>query len=88
MPMGRHAVRRRRRRAPVPWLAMAVLGLAAGVTVTGVLLWGGARPGTAATVGVIAAVGAAVAQAMAARLPEQEPGQGGADRDPEPDAVP
>lgn len=88
MPMGRHAVRRRRRRPPVPWLAMAVLGLAAGATVTGVLLWGGARPGTAVTVGVIAAVGAAVAQAMAARLPEQEPGPDGADGDPGPDAVP
>lgn len=86
--MGRHAVRSRRRRPPVPWVTMAWLGVVAGVTVTAVLLWGGARPGPAVAVGVIAAGGAAVAQALAARLPGSEVGPTGQDRDPGQDAVP
>ncbi len=86
--MGRHAVRSRRRRPPVPWFAMVLLGLVAGATGTVVLWWGGARPGQAVAVGVVAAVGAAVAQLLAVRLPRGEAAPTAEDRDPGPDAVP
>lgn len=86
--MGRHAVRRRRRRVAIPWVAVAVLGLVAGATVTSVLWWGGAVPGVAVTAGAVTAVGAGLAQVLAARLPVEEPDPPGEERDPGPDAVP
>ena len=79
--MGRHA--ERRGRTPVPWVSAIVLGLIAGATGTGVLLWGGSHTPTAVVVGVLTAVVTGIALALSARLPAGEP-----DGDQGPDAVP